>query len=206
MKKSSPRLTSRRHAMVAIADVLAKQIDEAVGGGVHGVEHIGSTSVPGLLAKPIVDLAIGLTSATDLSDVAEPLSRLGLIYRRDVGGWVFVLDDAPWHRVAHAHGVEYGGDQWARYPGSVNSFVEILPRDVVAGTQGRGLPGGSSTTRRAGAQAKTRQCSHSSRRRPDCRSRRTGSWRVRGPDGSSLRHPRRFSSSPPWWSRENTPT
>jgi GrpB-like predicted nucleotidyltransferase (UPF0157 family) len=28
---------------------------------------------------------------------------------------VFVLEDSPWHRVAHAHGVDAGGSQWVRY-------------------------------------------------------------------------------------------
>jgi GrpB-like predicted nucleotidyltransferase (UPF0157 family) len=46
------------------------------------------------------------------------MSRLGWRYRGDAGcdgGWVFVLEDAPLHRVAHAHGVEQGGSQWCAY-------------------------------------------------------------------------------------------
>lgn len=46
------------------------------------------------------------------------MSGLAWIYRGDAGddgGWVFVMEDAPWHRVAHAHAVEFGGSQWVRY-------------------------------------------------------------------------------------------
>jgi GrpB-like predicted nucleotidyltransferase (UPF0157 family) len=87
--------------------------------------------VPGLLAKPIIDLAVGLRSGTALDAVEIPLSELGWIYRGDAGengGWVFVLEDAPWRRVAHAHGVEFGGRQWVRYL----RFRELLRRDEAA--------------------------------------------------------------------------
>ena len=115
----------------AVAGVLAAEIEAALGGVARAVEHVGSTSVPGLLAKPIVDLAVGLPSTTTLDDVAAPLSGLGWIYRGDAGnegGWVFVLEDGPRHRVAHAHGVEFRGEQWDRYL----QFRELLRRDVSA--------------------------------------------------------------------------
>jgi len=114
-----------------VANVLAAQIETALAGLAHAVEHVGSTSAPGLLAKPIIDLAIGLQSTTALNEVQERLSRLGWIYRGDAGndgGWVFVLEDSPWHRVAHAHGVEFGGEQWVRYL----KFRELLRRDAAA--------------------------------------------------------------------------
>jgi GrpB-like predicted nucleotidyltransferase (UPF0157 family) len=103
---------------IAIADELAADIRALLGGSVRAVEHIGSTSVPGLLAKPIVDLVLGVRPGPTVEEIADGLSRLRWIYRDDAGdagGWVFVMEDAPWHRVAHAHGVEFGGPHWIRY-------------------------------------------------------------------------------------------
>jgi GrpB-like predicted nucleotidyltransferase (UPF0157 family) len=83
-----------------------------------GVEQIGSASVEGLLAKPIIDLAIGLTADQELQPVRERLVVTGWIYRGDSGGQgghLFVLETKPWHRVAHAHVVEHDGDQWNNY-------------------------------------------------------------------------------------------
>lgn len=83
-----------------------------------GVEHIGSSSVLGLLAKPIVDLAVGLSVLEDLDAVRTRLEAAGWIYRGDAGengGHIFVLETRPWHRVAHLHGDEYGGAQWLNY-------------------------------------------------------------------------------------------
>ena len=82
------------------------------------MEQIGSSSVKGLLAKPIVDLAIGLTTDQELAPVRERLESAGWIYRGDAGaqgGHVFVLESAPRHRVAHAHVVEHLGEQWRSY-------------------------------------------------------------------------------------------
>ena len=93
-----------------VADLLA--------GFAADVEQIGSSSVKGLLAKPIVDLAIGLTTDQELTPVRERLESAGWIYRGDAGaqgGHVFVLESAPWHRVAHAHVVEHLGEQWRNY-------------------------------------------------------------------------------------------
>ena len=101
-----------------LACALAADISRVLDDHAIEVEHIGSTAVPGLLAKPILDLAVALRAGTVVEEVAEPLSRLGWIYRGDAGeggGWVFVMDDSPWHRVAHAHGVLFGSLQWVRY-------------------------------------------------------------------------------------------
>lgn len=82
------------------------------------VEQIGSSAVLGLLAKPIVDLAVGLHDAGSLSRVGERLVADGWIYRGDAGddgGRVFVLEARPRHRVAHLHVVEHDGVQWRDY-------------------------------------------------------------------------------------------
>ena len=97
---------------------LRDEVADRLAGFVKGVEQIGSSSVNGLLAKPIVDLAIGVTTKQKLTPVRERLQSAGWIYRGDAGaqgGHVFVLESAPWHRVAHAHVVDHLGEQWLNY-------------------------------------------------------------------------------------------
>jgi GrpB-like predicted nucleotidyltransferase (UPF0157 family) len=79
---------------------------------------IGSSSVLGLLAKPIIDLAVELTVDQPLPPTATRLENDGWIYRGDAGadgGHVFVLEARPWHRVAHLHVVPYEGQAWRDY-------------------------------------------------------------------------------------------
>jgi GrpB-like predicted nucleotidyltransferase (UPF0157 family) len=78
----------------------------------------GSWGSRGLLAKPIVDLAIGLTTDQELTSVRERLKSARWTYRGDAGaqgGHVFVLESASWHRIAHAHVVEHLGERWSNY-------------------------------------------------------------------------------------------
>jgi GrpB-like predicted nucleotidyltransferase (UPF0157 family) len=42
-----------------------------------GIEHIGSTAVPGLDAKPIIDIMLGIATPTTLRDCLLVLERLG---------------------------------------------------------------------------------------------------------------------------------
>ncbi len=49
------------------------------------IEHVGSTSVPGLAAKPIVDLDIVVRSVGDISTAITRLATLGYIHKGDVG-------------------------------------------------------------------------------------------------------------------------
>jgi GrpB-like predicted nucleotidyltransferase (UPF0157 family) len=125
------RLVPADERWAGVAQQLIAQIDGALTGIALGIEQVGSSSVPGMIAKPIIDLAIGVSSNTSVDALAAPLTELGWIYRGDAGdkgGWVFVLEDAPGNRVAHAHGVEFGGRQWTRYL----QFRELLRTDATA--------------------------------------------------------------------------
>jgi GrpB-like predicted nucleotidyltransferase (UPF0157 family) len=46
---------------------LAKTIRATLRGDVVCVEHVGSTAVPGLVSKPIIDVAVGLAEGADIS-------------------------------------------------------------------------------------------------------------------------------------------
>jgi GrpB-like predicted nucleotidyltransferase (UPF0157 family) len=49
------------------------------------VEHVGSTSVPGLAAKPIVDIDVVVPSPEDVPSATERLRSLGYVYQGDKG-------------------------------------------------------------------------------------------------------------------------
>lgn len=44
------------------------------------IEHIGSTAVPNLAAKPIIDIAIGVTNLPDLDKTIEPMLKNHYLY------------------------------------------------------------------------------------------------------------------------------
>ena len=82
----------------------------------------------GLLAKPIIDIAVLLAPEVNSDTVIATIESLGYEYRGDAGGeggLVFVLDARPRVRVAHLHVIAHGDAQWDRYL----AFVERLRTD-----------------------------------------------------------------------------
>lgn len=92
------------------------------------VEHTGSTSVPGLPAKPIIDIAVGVLPSCAIGDAVAAIAAAGYIDRgdkADQGGWLLVREDAPEHRFVHLHLVARSDPQWDRYL----AFRDLLRTD-----------------------------------------------------------------------------
>jgi GrpB-like predicted nucleotidyltransferase (UPF0157 family) len=126
VRPHDPRLADRARTETArLAELLAPWL-------VDGVEHCGSTAVPGLAAKPIIDL---MASVTDADAV---VTQAGAQLAAD--GWCYVppeLDQRPWRRffvkpdatgqrrVAHLHVIPAGNPRWA----AQIAFRDALRRD-----------------------------------------------------------------------------
>ena len=84
---------------------LARRIHDALGDAAVAVEHIGSTSVPGLAAKPIVDVLVTVRDITAEEDYLEPLVAAGFPLRVREPGHRMVRTP---ERDANIHVVEVG--------------------------------------------------------------------------------------------------
>jgi len=60
---------------------LACRIRSAMGPAAVRIDHVGSTSVPGLAAKPIIDVQISVASFEPMDKYLRPLEELGFEYR-----------------------------------------------------------------------------------------------------------------------------
>lgn len=91
------------------------------------IEHIGSTAVPGLPAKPVVDLAIGVARGEVVRSARE-LSRYGfdLEGERDNHAWLSFPDRSA--RTFVLHVLEFQGEEWLRRL----RFRDILMTDQVS--------------------------------------------------------------------------
>ena len=75
------------------------------------IEHIGSTAVPGLGAKPIVDVMVGVDSEVDYPPAVDRLAPLGYDHRGEtVPGTLYNRKEGP-PRV-NAHLCVFGGTFW----------------------------------------------------------------------------------------------
>jgi GrpB-like predicted nucleotidyltransferase (UPF0157 family) len=56
-------------------------LDRAIGGwAIGGIHHVGSTAVPGLDAKPIVDILVGVAGLDASQACFDPLAKLSYLY------------------------------------------------------------------------------------------------------------------------------
>lgn len=65
----------------------AEKIRSALGSRVHAVEHAGSTSVPGLPAKPIVDIVLTVSSSAEEGEYGPSLQGIGYVLRVREPNW-----------------------------------------------------------------------------------------------------------------------
>lgn len=66
---------------------LERQIRDALGDKALMLEHVGSTSVPGLSAKPVIDMVLAVSNSAAESSYVPPLERLGYVLRIREPDW-----------------------------------------------------------------------------------------------------------------------
>ena len=64
---------------------LRGRIASVLGPLARRTEHVGSTAVPGLAAKPVIDLDVVIATAADLPEVIARLGTLGYRHEGDLG-------------------------------------------------------------------------------------------------------------------------
>jgi GrpB-like predicted nucleotidyltransferase (UPF0157 family) len=105
-----------------------RSLVDALGMTAVRVEHVGSTAVPGLAGKPIVDVQIGVPDVDDEHSYAQAIEHLGVALRsRDPGHRYFrPAGDLP--RTVQMHVID-AGSTWER--------EHLLFRDFLRANEGR---------------------------------------------------------------------
>ncbi|GAA0523177.1 dephospho-CoA kinase [Saccharopolyspora thermophila] len=103
--KPAPQLVEPDPEWPRQAQRLIARIERAAGDRAVRVDHVGSTSVPGLPAKDIIDLQLTVRSLADADALAEPLGEAGFPVvphlRRDTPH-TFAPDLVLWEKRVHA--------------------------------------------------------------------------------------------------------
>jgi GrpB-like predicted nucleotidyltransferase (UPF0157 family) len=87
----------------------------AIGEYVLAIEHVGSTAICGLVAKPIIDIAVAVQDIAVAKKCVRPLERIGYEYRGENGivGRHFFGKGEP--RTYHLHMVELRSELWRNH-------------------------------------------------------------------------------------------
>jgi len=92
------------------------------------VEHVGSTAVPRLVAKPVVDILVGVPSLADADALVPRLQALGYEY---VPAFEKQIPDRRYLRTrkTHVHVVRKGGALWYEYL-AFRDWLRAHPEDA----------------------------------------------------------------------------
>jgi GrpB-like predicted nucleotidyltransferase (UPF0157 family) len=96
-----------------------------------GIEHVGSTAVPGLAAKGIVDILLGLRPLELRPPDLDAMARRGYVYRGELGipgRHFFQKGRPPTH---HVHVVEHGSVEWLKHV-HFRDHLRAHPEDVLS--------------------------------------------------------------------------
>lgn len=93
------------------------RIAQALGAFALAIEHIGSTAVPGLPSKPIIDLLVGVSSLEQARRrCIRPLAALGYVYMPEYASWLpgelFFRKGPPGPWTHHLHMMELSHPRW----------------------------------------------------------------------------------------------
>ena len=140
----------------ALAAEELRRIAQALGPGAARLEHVGSTAVPGLAAKPILDLHLSVGALEPRARYVEPLERLGYLFvpAPESPDYHFFAKPPERPRTHHLHVGEVGSahefrhvavrdflrshdGEAARYAALKRQVVERHPQDRLAYIEGK---------------------------------------------------------------------
>jgi len=97
----------------------ARSLARVFAGVPCAIEHIGSTAVAGLAAKPVIDILLGVRELAEIEARIPAIESLGYVYVPEYEDELperrFFRKDENGTRSHHVHAVQMGGAFWRRH-------------------------------------------------------------------------------------------
>lgn len=118
LKRGEVALCAHEEQWREVAERTISRLRAVLEGVAIDIQHVGSTAISGICAKPIIDIAVGLLSLQDVKPLTNALEQSGFIFRgQDIEGQLlFVMGDFEADtRTHHIHMVQWDSDAWRNY-------------------------------------------------------------------------------------------
>lgn len=118
LKRGTVKLMEHQDEWCEIAEKTIKNLKVLLLNTAIDIQHIGSTAVPSIHAKPIIDIVVGVYHLNDMISCIGLLEQNGFLFRgEDIEGQLlFVTGDFETDiRTHHIHVVEWNGTAWNNY-------------------------------------------------------------------------------------------
>ena len=134
LKKDTVKLEVHQDAWDVEGAVTCKKLKDILGDDIVDAQHVGSTSIRCICAKPIIDIAVAVRDFQDIMKHNEELAVNGIIYRRqDVPGQhLYRCGDLENDIVTHyIHVVIADSEDWHNYI-NFRDYLNAHPEDAKA--------------------------------------------------------------------------
>lgn len=118
LKRETVQLEPHDKQWEEIAVQTIKTLKLILGDDAVDIQHIGSTAIPAIKAKPIIDIAVGVTDFDRVMSHNEQLQQEGIFYRgSDLEcQLLYVMGDMENNiRTHHIHVMKWNGTEWKNY-------------------------------------------------------------------------------------------
>lgn len=121
LKRGTVQLVPHSPQWAELFEVEKQLLTKAFGDIIISIEHVGSTSIPGIPAKPIIDMNIGVASLEVAREMHDGFAELGYEYRPSVPGHTddgldlreLYVRGPESRRTHYAHVAVYESDFWS---------------------------------------------------------------------------------------------
>lgn len=114
LRRGTVRVDPYTELWAAEFDRERERLDTHLGARLLAIEHIGSTSIPGLAAKPLIDMQAAVKSLDQVDDILVVLKTMGyaVMPERVYPDRVFLPKGPEQRRTHHLNLVRFHSDQW----------------------------------------------------------------------------------------------
>lgn len=118
LKRGTVKLVAHQDEWGENAEKTIVKLKHLLGNTAVDIQHIGSTAISSIHAKPIIDIVVGVYDLNEITPYVEVLGQNGFVFRgEDVSEQIlFVMGDFENDlRTHHIHVVRWNGNEWNNY-------------------------------------------------------------------------------------------
>lgn len=116
LKRGTVHLVPHQKEWSKNAETIIKLLKQLLGDIALDIQHVGSTAISSIHAKPIIDIAVAVQDLNDMVSYTEILKQHHIILRGEVvtGEVLYVMEDND-IRTHHIHVCKWDGTEWNNY-------------------------------------------------------------------------------------------
>lgn len=135
LKRGTVELVPHQKEWSKSAANIIRLLKQLLGDTAIDIQHIGSTAIPSIHAKPIIDIAIAVNNLNYIPPYIELLKQHNIIFRGGIisGEVLFVMGDDE-IRTHHIHIVKWNGTEWNNYINFRDYLNEYLEKAILYDT------------------------------------------------------------------------